>query len=212
MKKVINIVFLTFLVVFLSSSCSDDSTTAPNQSENLIPLKTGNYWELKISEHYEGDYEWQGRKFKIGKEKKVNGENFYEFIVVYITRDKLVEDYGYDKYSRDTVYIRKGDEGYYINNEEYTYLFLKYPIEPGDSWTIISPSETDTVKCISKNINVATPIDNYECISYKLSGSPSPFVDAKYYISKGIGFIGEVEGGLNDYKDRKRLLNSYNLE
>ena len=189
MRKVKTILSL-IIALCLLNYCSDDSPTSPENSENILPLKSGNYWILKPSntQCYRKYF-----KFIIGEQIKIDDNKYFKLIIEYEYKDE-------NEINRDTSFIKTENNGIYykLDFSDDIYLMFKYPVEIDDEWI---PFSGDTISCVAKNKTINTPAGNFECIVYHETAD-----DVEYSLSPGIGFI-----TLSD-DDRKYLLDSYELK
>ena len=178
MKKIIMLgLIISNIITLLFMSCSKDSLINSDykQSNILVPLAIGNYWE----------YETENKSKRTDSicEKKIIADQEVYF---------LETDYGSWKGKQALCNI---NNGYLITlywqisftNPKY---YFKYPVEVNDRWENISYiyvngiiTTTDKYRCIAKDKKIKVPAGTFRCYLYEIQRKTHYSLDdsKKYY-------------------------------
>jgi hypothetical protein len=196
---------LALIIIFNLLSCSDEQNPIMpiNESNLIMPLSIGNYWEYVDSVFYTSDsieiyhYTWS----VVGKEKILSQNDSIE---VYIFRIE------YSHGPQNDYFFKNNPEGLtqYSNNEfdsagnnSLRSLLIKYPLKLGDTWITNHGDYADINKCLSINTEFTALGRNFHCYEIQRSvGSPSYVIE---YYSAGFGMVAGLS--YSSYSDHPRF-------
>lgn len=198
-------------VIFLFISCNRDNPTETKSNatdiypaqvkSEIYPFSIGNFWEYKEYE-YERDTLNVIRDVKIELIGLININfkgNILDVFKVKLTRvfpeyNNLVSVLYYLLRSEPDGIYWYGHSWDVDNNYNYVRkIYLKYPIDKGDSWIDDHSDYLEKFECISTNDTVKINDIYYVCLRIRQGWSEDedPFFFDSYY-SKGVGLIQSI--------------------
>jgi hypothetical protein len=191
--KSLCVLVLLVLASSLEFSCkSKDSPTGPIlptiQDTSLIPLSIGNFWEYSDSVFYSPDsivvyhYTWS----------VVAKQNIYskgDSVEVYIFRINFVGDNQYDYFYKVTSQglvqygsLELDTAGHYSLQS----LMLKFPLQPGDTWSESHGDYADQKACLSVDTVIVTSLGNFHCYVIRTGPGVTWYGDEYYRLNFGL--------------------------
>lgn len=172
MKNIFIILFLTTIVIFGFSQCSDDPVKEI-ETKDFYPLKIGNYWIYNniIYDSVAKVVKFTKDTTKITSDIVINNAKFYKYNTALVRNT----DSGFCVYDIDTL------------KNKYCYsMHFKYPGTAGEQWVV----NNDTVQLINTNEVIQTLVGNFSCYHYKRwERFDEHYEEYHYYISPGNGLI-----------------------
>lgn len=179
MRKLTSIT-LIFVLALLLISCSDgDSPTSSDNPKKLWPLNVGNTWILSSGDTVSVDT-------TIDKT-----ENTY-FGVIFSGEGELMVN------KKTGLYV-------YNSDSERAELFLKYPIQEGESYSGYYDNNDLNIVCLNVDTNIVTNAGSFNSIVYSID-NPETDWETIWYVSPGIGIVG------GKYNNEINTLEFYNLK
>ncbi|MBC8525285.1 MAG: hypothetical protein H8D22_00190 [Candidatus Cloacimonetes bacterium] len=199
-------IFIILFSLLLTLSCGEDNP--PPEPEIIWSLQTGNNWtyvdSLFIRDSVKvdtvfceidsiGNIDYNGELIPVSflREEIINDKIQTDSLIKYLYRNEDDGLYSYGKIieSVDTTYS-------YISRN----LKFKFPVNIGDKWECNS----DTMECISKDMDFLTPNGSFKCYVYKTN-------DIYYYCVPYVGIVGIIQENRSYEVVYKRLLIYFNI-
>ena len=151
--------FVVVLLLLSLISCKEESSTEPETTSSLYPLKVANVWTYDKATNL-GDYE---DIYLV--EAKVSDTIF---------KVKFTSSGSMGDNREETIVAENKSDGYYQDGT----IIYKYPAEAGDTYQ----SGSRTITVIATNVSITVPAGTFNCIEYESGGST-------YWVSPGVGQI-----------------------
>jgi subtilisin-like proprotein convertase family protein len=166
------------------------------QTTLVMPLAVGNYWIFERRD--ENGVFLRQDTFSIPYTTIFNGKTVYRW---------------YMSTNNDSIFMGNESNGLwmYLINNNISRLMWKYPVSSGEWW--IGGPNNDTIRCLSTNEIVITPIETYTgCIKYKQSDRYNSLpVTAHAYCKPGLGFVAYELYDINLNLQERWKIVAYNL-
>ena len=191
------LLLLIFIIVQFQNGCNSNSTGPPDEFEDILPLALGNKWIYQIDNYFDSkgnvvDHitEVQYDTMEVVRDTMIGNERWF---AIRHSIDANTNSIG------ENYYVNRADGIYILTTQQfrgsYQYpsvkIFLKYPMEIGDSITFMG----EVKKLIAISDSVTINSKNYFCYIYEISNIydstyvPEPERHNLIYLSPQIGFV-----------------------
>jgi hypothetical protein len=205
--KILNYFLVIIILAFYSCSPANEPIVEPlivppiendtihQKGTKIFPLAVGNKWEYVEREYHDSTLVFT-KKIVTDVLKRTSIASGQGYKEVFELKEAIIYEDGTEG-SFMNFYLQEVNEtimlyGFLIDGGNINLkdeIYLKYPIEAGESWTTDQGDYINEYHCISTNEQIVIGDSTYECLVIRtgyISGEPW-YVD--YYYSKGIGLI-----------------------
>ena len=175
MKTSIKSIIILLALGFLTN-CKDNSTNPPDNSNGIIPLKIGNYWINKTTEH---DSSGVIKATSYDTSRIISSINLS----------------GRLYYSTEThLFVFNSSDGFCLKDTSdlsIQFLIYKYPGNVGDKFLQFLMTDTTTIESI--NFEYTIPVGKFTCYVYNTGNYQYE------YLSPSVGVVAKLEYDTTKY-------------